>query len=563
METTRIVNLSFQIWGSVLSILIMLCLFTAKKYKMKGEKLYLLMLGFNMGAMVMDALALLFRGKEGLLAWICVRAFNYLQFALGNLLPLIFVLYLKEYIEEAANIKVNKKYATVSLAFTVLYECLITVNLFFPFFYTISDDNIYSRLPLYPVMYIPAFAALFVALLMLFRHWKSIKINAAIAFLIYELIPGVSLVGSLMFYGITFSYIGTTAAITVLFLYLQFEREQRLIEKIAAHQAEQLRDYEKLVNEGIKVAMEGETPDENIKTLIRYLGEMLGGNRSFIFERNENNEDINTYEWCADGIEPQKENLQKIPSGTFKPLYEAIQKKDAVIVGKLSDVLGDSPAQKDNTDNENDSKFVVFPLRDKQRIVGFFGIDNPIEEIISMPQDIFEIISNFFVSMFKKRDLIRQLQALSFTDAATGAQNRLAMYSYFQTLKDKKNIGVMFGDITGLKEANDTRGHSSGDDLIRNTYRCIANTFGAANTFRIGGDEFVVLCSGFSKIEFEEKVDAVRKALQEKEIVLAIGTEWRTWVAETVNQTLMPAERMMYEEKNKWYKTSGKEKRRV
>lgn len=69
METTRIINLSFQLWGSLLTLIIIFCLLGAKKFKEKGEKLYLAMLACNMVCMLMDAAALYFRGQIRLIVY--------------------------------------------------------------------------------------------------------------------------------------------------------------------------------------------------------------------------------------------------------------------------------------------------------------------------------------------------------------------------------------------------------------------------------------------------------------------------------------------------------------
>lgn len=126
----------------------------------------------------------------------------------------------------------------------------------------------------------------------------------------------------------------------------------------------------------------------------------------------------------------------------------------------------------------------------------------------------------------------------------------------------KKNIGVVFCDITGLKETNDTRGHSAGDDLIKNTYLAIKKGFDYSNIFRIGGDEFVVLCDGISESDLLERVKTVKDALRENEAVAAIGSQWRPWTAETVKGTIIKAEENMYANKNAWYKENGKEIRK-
>ena len=74
-----------------------------------------------------------------------------------------------------------------------------------------------------------------------------------------------------------------------------------------------VRNLETVINEGLRVALLEETPDQSLEVLLEHLGKALNGERTYIFEQNETGGDDNTYEWVADGIEPEKENLQNVP----------------------------------------------------------------------------------------------------------------------------------------------------------------------------------------------------------------------------------------------------------
>ncbi len=561
METVKIINLSFHLWGIILSMAVIMCLLGAKKLRTKEDKLYFLLLLCNMLAMAFDAASLLLQGDTGRVAWFTVRIANYLQFAIGNLLPFILILYLVGYIEEIANIKISERYKDAGAIVLIISEIYLTGNLLYPYLYDVDQQNVFVPTAIYPIMYIPRLVMLIISTALLIKHWKNIKRNAAISFLVYSFIPFVSVLLTLAFYGIAFGYIGATVALIGICLYLEFERGQKVIIQSVTGKVEQLHDYEKLVNEGMKISMKAEDPNENINAILKYLGEMLDGDRVYIFEKNDENGDDNTYEWCAEGIEPQIDSLQNVSYEVCAPWYEIFQENQVVTINSLESIKDAHPLIYEALQPQNVDTLLTFPLWNNNRMIGFFGIDNPPKDILSMPTDILEIIANFIVALFKKRDLIRELRTLSYTDAATGAQNRLAMYKYFETLRRKRNIGVMFCDITGLKETNDTRGHGAGDELLQDTYTSLIKGFDRSNIFRVGGDEFVVLCSELTENEFAEKVSIVRKAFVESDVNVAIGTEWRDWVAETVKQTIAFAEKQMYSEKSAWYIQKGKDRR--
>ena len=71
--------------------------------------------------------------------------------------------------------------------------------------------------------------------------------------------------------------------------------------------------YELVINEALRSALNYDTPDEQINEFIRFFGKHIGSDRIYIFEDcDERHVTNNTYEWCADGIEPEIHELQNV-----------------------------------------------------------------------------------------------------------------------------------------------------------------------------------------------------------------------------------------------------------
>lgn len=68
-----------------------------------------------------------------------------------------------------------------------------------------------------------------------------------------------------------------------------------------------------------------------IEVLLEYLGTHLQSERVYIFEKNLERTLDNTFEWCGDGIVPQKDILQKVPFEVAALWYEAFRRNDSLV----------------------------------------------------------------------------------------------------------------------------------------------------------------------------------------------------------------------------------------
>jgi diguanylate cyclase (GGDEF)-like protein len=85
----------------------------------------------------------------------------------------------------------------------------------------------------------------------------------------------------------------------------------------------------------------------------------------------------------------------------------------------------------------------------------------------------------------------------SFNDALTGLYNRRAYNDHVDRLRDLpalKDIVIIAFDVNGLKQVNDTLGHTAGDELITGAADTILDTFMSyGKCYRTGGDEFIAI----------------------------------------------------------------------
>jgi diguanylate cyclase (GGDEF)-like protein/PAS domain S-box-containing protein len=98
-----------------------------------------------------------------------------------------------------------------------------------------------------------------------------------------------------------------------------------------------------------------------------------------------------------------------------------------------------------------------------------------------------------------ERALEERLRFDAMHDPLTGTWNRAAFTEAMEmacaaSARDGGTIAMLFVDIDGFKQINDTLGHDRGDELLTHVARSIQNCLRGADLLgRWGGDEFVVL----------------------------------------------------------------------
>ena len=95
----------------------------------------------------------------------------------------------------------------------------------------------------------------------------------------------------------------------------------------------------------------------------------------------------------------------------------------------------------------------------------------------------------------------RDLRQRALYDPLTGLPNRylvhdrLEMAAARQERTEGESTALLFIDLDGFKQINDTHGHEAGDALLRQVAERIAAAVRETDTVgRVGGDEFVVIC---------------------------------------------------------------------
>ena len=321
------------------------------------------------------------------------------------------------------------------------------------------------------------------------------------------------------------------------------------------------RDMGSFVNEALKDALSVESPDETIRIILEYLGKALNGERTYIFEKNRYGRDDNTYEWTAPGVPPEIDSLQNLPPEICENWYRIFEEGKYVQIQDIEEMRLSDPLQYENLKRQNIHSIVIMPIYDAEKIIAFYGVDNPPAFSLEYTSGMLQIMGSFLKSCIRRRNLIRRLEDLSYKDALTQLGNRFAMDKYVRQITPEQSIGVVYCDVTGLKGVNDTMGHKAGDDLILRASACLEQVFGDYGVFRIGGDELLVLCAQIDQDTLAERMRQLECLTAENDINIAVGVIWQDRTDTHLEELLQEAEKRMYEDKAEYYKKTGIERR--
>ena len=175
-----------------------------------------------------------------------------------------------------------------------------------------------------------------------------------------------------------------------------------------------VQNLEAVINEGLRVALLEETPDQSLEVLLKYLGKALHGERTYIFERNESGGDDNTYEWADNGVRPEKENLQNVPPEICASWYRNFSTGRHIVIERLEEIRESDPLQYEILKRQSIHSLVVVPLYDGKNLIGFYGVDNPPVKSLEYASNMLQTAAYFIVSSLKRRNLVRELQKRSY-----------------------------------------------------------------------------------------------------------------------------------------------------
>ena len=128
----------------------------------------------------------------------------------------------------------------------------------------------------------------------------------------------------------------------------------------------------------IDKAKNSESIGAGIQKLLEVLGNYGNADRTYLFETVHTPETFtNTYEWCAEGITAQRDNLQDVKFEEMPCWVKKFRQGESVVVNNIEDICHTMPLEYELLKMKAIKSVVVLPLFHGSYLTGFLGLDNP------------------------------------------------------------------------------------------------------------------------------------------------------------------------------------------
>lgn len=148
----------------------------------------------------------------------------------------------------------------------------------------------------------------------------------------------------------------------------------------------------------------------------------------------------------------------------------------------------------------------------------------------------------------------RKIEKIAITDSLTGLYNR----TFFEETMGRFDqegtspVGLIIGDVDGLKKVNDTLGHARGDEMIRQAARAMKSAVRSGDLVsRIGGDEFVILLENITAADVKRVIEKINEnclhvSSDETPLSICWGYAIRTDKSQSMAEVFRRADQHMY-----------------
>jgi len=162
------------------------------------------------------------------------------------------------------------------------------------------------------------------------------------------------------------------------------------------------------------------------------------------------------------------------------------------------------------------------------------GLHAGADDYLSKPYNEIELNARIYASLRTKtlqdelreknrqlEEVLSRVEVLAVTDPLTGLYNRrhfeeIMEKEFARTTRYRSPMSCLMIDVDHFKKINDTYGHRTGDGVLKDIARIIANSIRKVDTVaRWGGEEFIVILPGTGKEQALNAASRIQESIAE------------------------------------------------
>ena len=155
--------------------------------------------------------------------------------------------------------------------------------------------------------------------------------------------------------------------------------------------------------------------DTAVHDTLRRLGELFKVDRTYIFEFTDDGLAMNnTFEWCANEIIPQIDNLQGVPREIVPWWMQLLENGEIIIIPRVSEMPKEAASERQILSEQGIQSVLVTPMTSDHGLFGFIGFDsvaherNWTKEEVNLLSMLSGVVANTLIRQRSQREVVEE-----------------------------------------------------------------------------------------------------------------------------------------------------------
>ena len=189
----------------------------------------------------------------------------------------------------------------------------------------------------------------------------------------------------------------------------------------------ELQRTHELIYEQAAILSRSEDIPTAIQGMLAAIGNFVNAERAYIFE-DKGTHYSNTFEWCAPGIRPEKDNLREIDLDTISAWTDTLIHGECIIISEVKSIKEEYPRIYDILKPQNISRVVEAPIMVDNHLIGFLGVDNAPVKTSQRVAETLQVLGTFIAITLKNQE--GRLESLEQANSALTETNAALRVAY-------------------------------------------------------------------------------------------------------------------------------------